>query len=269
MADTAIEALIDTERYPLDAPDGTRWAELVAAGRRELAATGSFNLDRFLRADPLARAVAEIEPAMASGAHHHKTRHNIYFSDEDDGDAATARSLQSSHWTLAGDQLRAGVLRRVYEWAGLQHFLAGLFDKPRLYPMADPLACLNAMSYGDGDGLAWHFDRSQFTVTLLLRAAGSGGIFEYRRNLRAAEAPNRAGVARLLGGEDAQVATLPLAPGTLNVFAGFRSAHRVTPVTRAPTRLIAVLSYMERPDVGFDDADRRRFYGRAEPLPAG
>ena len=41
--------------------------------------------------------------------------------------------------------------------------------------MADPLACLNVMSYSPADGLGWHFDRAEFTVTLLLRAAGAGG----------------------------------------------------------------------------------------------
>jgi len=50
--------------------------------------------------------------------------------------------------------------------------------------------------------------------------------------------------------------------GTLNMFAGFRSPHRVTPVTAAPSRLIAVLSLMERQDVTFGAADHRRFYGR-------
>ena len=73
-------------------------------------------------------------------------------------------------------------------------------------------------------------------------------------------------MVRLLHGEDAHVAELHLAPGTLNVFVGLRSPHRVTPVTALPSRLIAVLSFMERPDVTFPAVDRRRFYGRAEVL---
>jgi hypothetical protein len=36
--------------------------------------------------------------------------------------------------------------------------------------MADPLARLNAMAYGEGQGLNWHFDRAEFTTTLLLQA---------------------------------------------------------------------------------------------------
>ena len=265
MTGAGVETLVDTARYPLDRPDDPNWVDLLARGRAELAAAGSFNLDGFLHEEAISRAVAEIEAGLARCAHHHLAEPNIYFSDEENGGAATAKTLRSSNWTLAGDQLRGGVLDRVYRWPGLPTFLAALFDQPALYPMADPLACLNAMSYGPGDGLGWHFDRAEFTVTLLLRAAGAGGLFEYRRNLRAADDANRKGVARFLRGEDPDVAAIALAPGTLNIFAGYRSAHQVTPVAQGPSRLISVLSFMERDDVVFTAADRRRFYGRSAP----
>ena len=264
MVETEIGALIDTDRLPLDRPDDRLWQRLLERGRSEMAAAGSLSLDRFVRADAVRRAVTEVEAHLPGGAHRHVAHHNIYFSDDmgADGGAAVARSQLTSNLTLAGDLLRGGVLDQIYRWPGLHRFLAALFDKSALYPMADPLACLNVMSYGPGDGLGWHFDRAEFTVTLLLRAAGAGGVFEYRRNLRSADDPNYAGVVRLLQGEDAHVAALPLTPGTLNVFAGLRSPHRVTPITAPPSRLIAVLSFMERPDVTFHAVDRRRFYGR-------
>ena len=56
--------------------------------------------------------------------------------------------------------------------------------------------------------------------------------------------------------------TLPLAPGTLNVFKGRNTAHRVTPVEGDGARIIAVFSYYETPDVVFSDAERLGFYGR-------
>jgi hypothetical protein len=130
--------------------------------------------------------------------------------------------------------------------------------------MADPLACLNVMGYGADDGIGWHFDRAEFTVTLLLQTPEAGGVFEYRRNLRSAEEPNYEGVARLLAGEDPEVRALSVRPGTLNVFAGYRSPHRVTPVSGDRMRLIAVLSFMEQPDVRFSAEDRRQFYGRSD-----
>ena len=262
-----VAALIDTERFPLDRQSDPRWQKLLDRGRKHMAEIGSFSLPEFVRSSAVTRAVAEVEAHMPAGFHRHEAYHNIYFSDVDDGDRSVAdeRSLHTSNLTLAGDRLAGGVLDRIYRWPGLPSFLAALFHKPALYPMADPLACLNVMSYGSGDALGWHFDRAEFTVTLLLRAAGGGGVFEYRRNLRSAADPNRAGVIRLLRGRDSHVTALHLTPGTLNVFAGFRSPHRVTPVTAPPSRLIAVLSFMERQDVTFGAADHRRFYGRTAP----
>lgn len=258
-AETA--ALLDIARYPLDRPGVPRWRELLERGRQLLATTGSFSLEGFVRSPTIRQAVTEVEAALAAGAYHHEAEHNIYFSDARD----MPRLQRTSNLTLAGDQLGGGVLDRIYRWPGLPHFLAALFDKPALYPMADPLACVNVMGYRRGEGLGWHFDRAEFTVTLLLRAAGGGGVFEYRRNLRSATDPNRAGVVRLLHGQDPHVTTLHLTPGTLNIFAGFRSPHRVTAVTAPPARLVAVFSYMERPNFTYSDADRRRFYGRTAP----
>ena len=178
---------------------------------------------------------------------------------------ALALQTTANH-TLTCDQLAGTAIRQVYEWPPLCRFLAAVLGKDRLYPMADPLARLNIMGYGDGEGIGWHFDRARFTVTLLLQAPEGGGQFEYRRDLRSADDPNYEGVARLLSGKDSAVGTLPLAPGTLNLFAGKLAAHRVTPIEGARMRMIAVLSFMEQPDVMFGAADRIQFYGRAEPV---
>ena len=138
-------------------------------------------------------------------------------------------------------------------------------EKPRLFPMADPLGRLNVMAYREGERLNWHFDRAEFTITVLLQAPLKGGDFQYRSGLRSDADPNYEGVARLLAGEDDHVKTLPLAPGTLNVFKGKNTAHRVTPVEGDRARIIAVFSYYETPDVTFSDKERLGFYGRTGP----
>ena len=67
--------------------------------------------------------------------------------------------------------------------------------------MDDRIAGANVMTYYDGEGLNWHFDRSEFTTTLLLQAPSAGGAFEYLRDLRSEDDPNYDGVAALLNGE--------------------------------------------------------------------
>ena len=91
----------------------------------------------------------------------------------------------------------------------------------------------------------------------------AGGEFEYRTDLRSDTDPNYDGVARLLLGADPKARKLDLSPGMLNVFRGRNTAHRVT-ATRGPReRIIAVLSYFEKPGVSFTAEERIGFYGRA------
>ena len=135
--------------------------------------------------------------------------------------------------------------------------------KPALYLMQDALARINVMEYRSGEGLGWHFDRSQFTTTLLLQAADAGGEFEYRSDLRSDTDPNHDGVARVLSGEGPGGRVARLAAGTLNVFAGRNTLHRVSRVRGARSRLIAVFSYYETPGVTFKASERLGFYGRA------
>lgn len=129
--------------------------------------------------------------------------------------------------------------------------------------MADPLARANVMAYREGEALNWHFDRSEFTTTLLLQAPEEGGDFEYRTDLRSDNDPNYQGVADLLEGRDVNVKVLRLKAGTLNVFRGKNTAHRVTPVKGRRDRMIAVFSYYEKPGVQFSAEERVGFYGRA------
>ena len=98
-------------------------------------------------------------------------------------------------------------------------------DKPQLYPMADPIARINVMASHEGEALNWHFDRAEFTTTVLLQAPRAGGVSEYRSGLRSDSDPNHEGVGRLLAGEDENVQTVALAPGTLNVFRGKNTAR--------------------------------------------
>jgi hypothetical protein len=262
----APETLVNLARYPIATTGGA--GGLIERCRGEWRDQGSFSLDGFLGPQALARCVEQVEPLMALRSYHHEKDHNIYFSNDGDIPAVLSdpafRQHTSSH-TLTADQLDGLIIRRIHHWPPLARFLEAVLDKPTLYPMADPLAGVNVMGYGAGDQIGWHFDRAEFTVTLLLQRPRIGGLFQYRHNLRDITEPNHTGVARLLAGEDEAVTDLPIEPGTLNVFAGYRSPHHVTPAAGERMRIVAVLSFMEQPGVMFSAEDRRRFYGRADP----
>lgn len=261
-----MKRILDLDRFPLDDLTSTDGQALVAACRRDLAAHGLFNLEGFVRPQVLAQCITEVAPLFETAAFTHERSHNIYFKDDIPGLAAdhpALRHFKTVNQTLCADQIADSLVCRIYEWPPLVDFLAAVMEKTRLYLMDDPLARANVMAYRDGEALNWHFDRSEFTTTLLLQSPEAGGEFQYRRDLRSESDPNYNGVGRLLAGQDREVRTLPLAPGTLNVFKGRYAAHRVTPVAGARARMIAVFSYYEKSGILFSEEEQRGFYGRA------
>ena len=252
--DRRLQDILDLDRHPLHEIGSVRWQALVDRCKAGLAADGMFNLEGFVRPAALARAVSEIRPVMDTLSFIHKREHNIYFLNAVPGlapDHPALARMETINRTVCADQIAESAVVRIYEWPPLIVFLAAAMGKEALYPMQDALARVNVMAYRDGEALNWHFDRSEFTTTLLLQSSNEGGEFLYRSDLRTEDDPNYDGVARLLSGKDPKVKTLNLSAGTLNVFRGRNTAHRVTTVRGSRERLIAVFSYYERPDVTF------------------
>ena len=260
-----MQHILDLDRYPLDRPGTPEWQAMVDSARADLARDGMFNLPGLMRPTAIASAISELTPRFETEAFTHARKHNIYFRKEVDGLApdhpALALRETKSH-TLCADQI-GGVVRALYDWPHFATFLAATMGKDRLYTMADKLAAVNAMTYREGEALNWHFDRSEFTTTLLLQAPDQGGAFEYRTDLRSDSDPNYDGVARLLQGQDPELQSITLVPGTLNVFRGKNTAHRVTPVQGNTNRIITVFSFFDRPGVIFTPEEQIGFYGRA------
>jgi hypothetical protein len=165
--------LVNLEKYPLDRLDSSAGQRLVAQCIDDLEHKGMFTLKGFMRREIIDKILPDLLQKIKHESFLHTREHNIYFSDDladiPVDHPALARVKTINH-TLCGDQL-AEPLLAVYRWSGLTEFLARVMDKPRLYPMDDPLACANILGYYEGEGLNWHFDRSEFTTTLLLHAA--------------------------------------------------------------------------------------------------
>lgn len=258
--------ILDLENYPLDRPGSNQWLALVKKCQADLAQDGMFNLEGFVKPEALTRAVNELQPVIDTLAFVHKRHHNIYFKKEIPGLAADHPALamtETINHTVCYDQIPNSIPAWIYEWPPFIVFLAVAMQKDTLFPMRDPLARVNVMAYRDGEQLNWHFDRSEFTTTLLLQAPEEGGDFVYRSDLRNDTDPNYEGVAKLLRGEDEQVKTLKLSAGTLNVFRGKNTAHKVSTIKGKRERIIAVFSYFDRPGVVFSKEDQLGFYGRA------
>ena len=259
--------VIDLERYPLDELDSVAGKTLIANCIADLDNKGMFSLPGFVRTSALDGILDPLIPRFSSEAFTHEREHNIYFSDEvtdvESDHPALALKKTVNH-TLCTDQLADNPVRQIYEWPALARFLANVMQKGKLYVMDDPLAGVNAIAYYDKEGLNWHFDRSEFTTTLLLQAPLAGAEFQYRYNLRSEFDPNYKGVAKLLRNQDPDVKTVSLNAGDLNVFKGKNTAHRIRPVEGEKPRIIAVLAYYEKPGRLFTPAEQQGFYGRVD-----
>jgi hypothetical protein len=69
-------------------------------------------------------------------------------------------------------------------------------------------------------------------------------------------------IRRVFEGTSDEVRTAPIAPGTLALFRGARSLHRVSPVQEGPTRLIALLSFDREDGMVFPAEVQRNNTGR-------
>jgi hypothetical protein len=265
-----LSGIVDFDRYPVG-PDGRFGQQVVERCRSELANDGACQLDGFMR-PAAARVVLDQAEALYSKAFRTDAAHNAYFTEMIAGgrqDDPRGVSLHSSKRALGYKYCGASSpLRILYEWDGLVTFLKDALDLTDLYRDADPVGACSVMFYDEGDELGWHFDNSEFAVTLMLQECLEGGRFEYVPGIRTADTENFAAVRAVLDGAREPVRPLEAGPGTLTLFRGRYSLHRVTPVHGATRRVNAVLAYASTPGHRLTPLNRRLFYGAEEDEPS-
>lgn len=261
-----MQSLLDLEQYPIDKPDSHAYQALVSKCRTDLKTSGMFNLESFVRPQAILDAVEEVEDDLKNNSYKHHRHHNIFFKDDMpnlDPSDPVMQKFDSINHTICADQLTNTVIAKIYEYAPLRCFLADAMEKEKLHVMKDPLASVNVMSSRDGEALNWHFDQAEFTTTILLQSSKEGGQLEYSPELRSEDDPNYDGILKLVEGDTSNNMISEIIPGTLNVFRGINTPHRVTKIRGPRDRIISIFSYYEQPEVIFTDAMRIGFYGRS------
>jgi len=257
--------VVDLDRYPLGDQASAAWRQLVQACQEQLQGQGVAALPGFLTADAVSDMLALAE-RLAAQAWPSDQTHTVYFEPPDDGagpDHPRALLQHSAKKAIAFDQIPASApIRRLYESDDLTRFIAAVLGKPVLYRSADPLDALEIAIFDDGDELGWHFDNSEFSVTVMYQQSDAGGHFDYCPWLRTGQDQNYPGVQRILKGAADGVARLPSSPGTLAVFRGQHALHRVTAVSGPRPRINSVLTYGEHPDMKLTELTQKLFYGR-------
>jgi hypothetical protein len=262
----AAESLVDLERYPLFVLDSARGREVVRAGREERAQRGMALLPGFLRADAIEGLRAECE-LLAKLGHFSEVRGTPYIEvpPADLPEDHPRRTLQRTALTaVAYDLFPAdSALRALYESHVLMDFVRVLLERERLYRYADPFGALNLASMSDGDELHWHYDQTDFVVSIAIQSSLAGGDFECVPLVRKDGDESYDLVREVLRGNGGDaVATIPMTPGTLMVFEGRRSLHRVSPIRGPRPRWVALLAYDTKPGTDSSPLLKRVRYGR-------
>ena len=262
-----INDIIDLSRYPVDSLDTDAGRQLASDSRNRYQRDGLCLLPGFIRADALEMLAREADDYLGDAWYCDNT-HNAYLAT--DNDARTNCDVESRmEQTFVGsvpyDRIpQQSLLRMVYDWDPLRDFIGQALDKDAFYRFEDPFGACSVNVFNDGGVHGWHFDESEFTVTLMLQAPENGGEFEYVPAIRGLQ-EERDIVRAVLDGDRERVVTLPFTPGTLLIFGGQKTLHRVTRVHGPRPRLVPVLCYSEAPGMQNSPAVRKLFWGRANP----
>jgi len=127
--------------------------------------------------------------------------------------------------------------------------------------------------------LARHFDEAEFTTTVSLQQAESGGDFEFSGRLRNASADMAfESVAAIVNARSTydvepraakvpKTAVAPFAPGALQIFAGRYSLHRVSPIAGKTPRLVGVFCFSKEAGFVNSPSVQQMFWGRTLQSP--
>ena len=237
----------------------------VPEGRARMAATGACEIPAFVRPEALP-AFVEDARRIAPLAHRSGGLGTVYLGFPDESfplDHPQQWLGQYDLGAVAYDLFPAdSPIRGLYEWPEFTRFVAAILGLDEIFPFAAPLGALNLAVMTDGDQLQWHFDGTDFVVSLAIQDADVGGDFEVAPHIRTADDEHYDDVARVLAGEADRVVTLPMTPGTLLVFAGRYSVHRVSPIVGETPRLVGLFGYDTKPGTMSSDLLKEVRYGR-------
>lgn len=255
-----LSTIINLDRHPIEDADFSKTC------RDELSRSGVLVLSDFIHPGALAAMQQEGENGRDQ-AYFCAQNHSVYLSPFDPDypkDHPRNREVVSSKGCICDDAIgAASPLRKLYDAPAFRDFIKIVTGETELHPYADPLSSINIHYAGRGQELGWHFDNSSFAITLLIQKPKAGSRFEYVKDLRDADAGdmNFEGVGALLDG-NLEPEVLTMEPGTLVLFRGRNSIHRVSPNESDRQRMLAVLAYNSKPGIELSENARMTFYGR-------
>jgi hypothetical protein len=193
------------------------------------------------------------------------SEYNVYISEHDSDFSPNSprnRIMSTSKKCIPNDLIpKESILQRIYDSQLVKSFFLDLLDKAELYPYEDTLSNININYYDKGDALGWHFDNSDYTITLLLKNCKKGGVYEYFNNMRYKDGKEDFDFVEKILDNEVSGIKVDSFEGDLMIFKGNKSIHQVSPVEEGE-RILVTFNYNETRGVSLSEKSRKTFFGR-------
>ena len=251
-----LNTYFDLSQYPLNDLDSPHGQALIARCQDMLRKDSICALPGFLRPEIVEVLAAELT-GLAPLAHPSNRLRTPYGWRNNAGfTPAHPRSalFRTACGIVTTEQFSEGSHSRViFHFDELTECIRRILGFTTLYRCACPTLSIQVNVLREGETFGWHFDTNDGVVSFIIQEADTGGAFEYAPMIRAENDENYEAVGRIFR-EETSAKSLSIPPGTLVLFLGRRSVHRVAPVgkTQKP-RLSLLYSYDQQPGMRFPE----------------
>ena len=195
------------------------------------------------------------------------SEYNAYVSEYDNSfpaDSPRNRIMNTSKKCIPNDLIpNDSILQKIYDSKIIRSFFMDLLNKKDLYPYSDPLSSININYYDKGDALGWHFDNSDFTITLLIKNCEKGGIYEFFDDMRYKDGREDYAFVEKILDNKVTGTKVDSFEGDLMIFKGNKSIHQVSAIEEGE-RILVTFNYNESEGIPLSEQSRKTFFGRLE-----
>ncbi len=260
------EQLINYSSYPIDDINNEKRQNVIDQIRTELADDSCAVIRNFFSKEGLQALLTEADERKAETYYSPIKLCNVYLNEgnpESPEDHPINIFIPRTNGFITSDRFSDKTQsHQLYYWEPLKQFLRECLGKDELHIYEDPVSNMVVNVGKPGQEFNWHFDTNEFTITMLLQPAESGGHFEYVPGLRSAKNECYDDVGKVLNGDRNRVKRLELNAGDLQFFLGRFSLHQVTENTGDGDRLLLIMSFSERAGMVGSMARVKSLYGK-------
>jgi len=249
MIDPELNYFVNLQTYPIDRLGSEAGQDLLNRAHRMMKEDTLVEFPDFLRSQAVV-ALAEELTALESNAHQIDYMSTPYaWMDNSEFSPNHPRSalFRRNCGTITTELFSKGSLsNRLFHVDELTEFVRQMLGYETLYRSACPTLSIQVNVMDEGDRFDWHFDTNDGVVSFMIQNADTGGAFEYVPLIR-----DEDDVSNVFDGSH-EPRRQTASAGTLLLFLGRRSIHRVAPVGATErSRLSLLFSYDRTPGMVF------------------